>query len=85
MNPYENISKILFDGLRTLIKQHDRPHGFDDGPWYEQALDHAKSCLRIADQWLDEQPDDNRASDDDDPRYDGTMRRGMRGFRGGKP
>jgi len=29
--------------------------------------------------------DDNRALDDDDPRYDGTMRRGMRGFRGGKP
>jgi len=28
---------------------------------------------------------ENRAPDDDDPRYDGTMRRGMRGFTGGKP
>ncbi len=50
-----DISGILFDGLRSLIKQHDRPHGFDDSLWYEQALNHAKTCLRIAEQWAEEQ------------------------------
>jgi len=29
--------------------------------------------------------DTNAAPDDDDPRYSGTMRQGMRGFTGGKP
>jgi hypothetical protein len=50
-----DVSQILFDGLRVLIKQHDRPHGFDDSLWYEQALKHAKACLRIAEQWAEEQ------------------------------
>jgi hypothetical protein len=48
---YESISKILSDGLRTLIKQHDRPHAFDDELWYREALSHAKACVRIAEQW----------------------------------
>ena len=78
------------DGCYHLKRYQDWAGRYVDSISPSLTVSEAQSVIRqmlTLMQGHDEAPpsDDNRAPDDDDPRYDGTMRRGMRGFTGGKP
>ena len=38
----------LLAALRALVKQHDRPHGFDDSGWYIEQLEAARAAIAQA-------------------------------------
>ncbi len=40
-----NAHDDLIEALRQLITLHDRPHGFDDGHWYGDAVEIARAVL----------------------------------------
>lgn len=44
--------EAMRSALVNLITCHDRPHGFDDGHWYDAAVKDARAAIELTDRDL---------------------------------